>query len=31
VDWNDTNQTVQQSEAQKYLYREYRKPWKLEV
>jgi predicted dehydrogenase len=31
VDWNDTNQTVQQSEAHKYLYREYRKPWKLEV
>jgi len=31
VDWNEATQSVQQSEAQKYLYREYRKPWKLEV
>jgi len=31
VDWNEASQSVQQSEAQKYLYREYRKPWKLEV
>ncbi|MEO8129518.1 MAG: gfo/Idh/MocA family oxidoreductase, partial [Bryobacteraceae bacterium] len=31
VDWNDANGTVLQPEAQKYLYREYRKPWKLEA
>ncbi len=31
VDWDDKNQTTVQKEARKYLMREYRKPWKLEV
>ena len=31
VDWDDAKQIVKQSEAHQYLYREYRKPWKLEV
>ena len=31
LDWDDTNQTVVQQEARKYLKLNYRKPWKLEV
>jgi predicted dehydrogenase len=31
VDWDPQHETTPQSEARKYLHREYRKPWKLEV
>lgn len=31
VDWDDRNQTIVQEAARKYLSREYREPWKLEV
>jgi predicted dehydrogenase len=31
LDWDDEAKTVTQKEARKYLDREYRKPWKLEV
>ncbi len=31
LDWDDANKTVLQKDAQKYLTREYRAPWKLEV
>jgi predicted dehydrogenase len=31
LDWDDAAKTVMQKEARKYLYREYRQPWKLEV
>ena len=31
IDWDDKKQTAMQSEAKKYLSREYRKPWKLVV
>ncbi len=31
LDWDDRTQTVAQEEARKYLYREAREPWKLEV
>jgi hypothetical protein len=31
IDWDARNETTSQSEARKYLHREYRKPWKLEV
>jgi hypothetical protein len=31
VDWDDKSKTVIQKEAEKYLHREYRHPWKLEV
>ena len=31
LDWDDQKQAVQQQEASKFLYREYRAPWKLEV
>lgn len=31
IDWDSKNETTAQSAARKYLHREYRKPWKLEV
>jgi len=31
VDWDDQSKTIVQPEAQKYMRREYRSPWKLEV
>lgn len=31
VDWDDATKTVLQSDAKKYMDREYRSPWKLEV
>jgi hypothetical protein len=31
LDWDDARQTIVQPEARKYMEREYRKPWKLEV
>ncbi len=31
IDWDAKNETTQQSAARRYLHREYRKPWKLEV
>ncbi len=31
IDWDPKTETVHQSEARRYLHREYRKPWKLEV
>jgi hypothetical protein len=31
ADWDDRNQTVVQEGARKYLSRQYREPWKLEV
>lgn len=31
VDWDDSKQTVKQSEARKYLKRDERSPWKLNV
>ena len=31
LDWDDQAKTVTQMEARKYLHREYRKPWNLEV
>jgi predicted dehydrogenase len=31
LDWDDSTQTVRQKEAEKYLYRDDRSPWKLEV
>ena len=31
LDWDDQRQVVLQESARPYLYREYRKPWKLEV
>lgn len=31
IDWDDRNKTVLQKDAEKYLHREYRSPWKLEV
>ena len=31
VDWDDESKTVSQSEAKRYMAREYRSPWKLEV
>jgi predicted dehydrogenase len=31
LDWDDQAKTVLQKDARKYLHREYRKPWKLEV
>jgi hypothetical protein len=31
LDWDDAKQTIVQPEARKYVNREYRRPWKLEV
>jgi hypothetical protein len=31
LDWDDRTQTVRQEDAEKYLYRDDRSPWKLEV
>jgi hypothetical protein len=31
VDWDDRNKTVLQKDVEKYLHRDYRSPWKLEV
>jgi predicted dehydrogenase len=31
IDWDSRNETTRQTEARRYLTREYRKPWKLEV
>jgi len=31
LDWNEADMTIKQPEARKYLIREYRDPWKLEV
>jgi predicted dehydrogenase len=31
LDWDDANQTIVQPEGRKYMQREYRAPWKLEV
>jgi predicted dehydrogenase len=31
IDWDQASQKASQPEAQQYLYREYRSPWKLEV
>jgi hypothetical protein len=31
IDWDPKTETTPQSAARKYLHREYRKPWKLEV
>jgi hypothetical protein len=31
LDWDDARQTIVQPEARKYMEREYRAPWKLEV
>ena len=31
LDWDDRNKTILQKEAEKYLYRDYRGPWKLEI
>ena len=31
LDWDDKGHSVRQSEAEKYLHREYRAPWKLEA
>jgi hypothetical protein len=31
LDWDDHNKTVLQKEAEKYLHRDYRTPWKLEI
>jgi predicted dehydrogenase len=31
VDWDDRAQTIVQSELRKYMHREYRSPWKLEL
>jgi hypothetical protein len=31
VDWDDRNKTVLQKDVEKYLHRDYRSPWKLQV
>jgi len=31
IDWDSKTETTAQNAARKYLHREYRKPWKLEV
>ena len=31
LDWDDRNKTVLQKEAEKYLHRDYRSPWRLEI
>ena len=31
IDWDSKAETTAQTAARKYLHREYRKPWKLEV
>jgi hypothetical protein len=31
LDWDDANRTIVQPEGRKYMEREYRAPWKLEV
>lgn len=31
LDWDEANQTIVQPEGRKYMNREYRAPWKLEV